>query len=266
MPDFVFGMDPRHLAIYVTGFCAGVVVVGVLILKPVLRLLFGGGPALNDTISYATAGFTLFFGLLLGLLTVAAYQNNEKIRDGMDQEASALGVLYSSVNSYPDPLRTQIRAMLRDYTLYTIHSDLPAHRDGLVLNGGYNRIDAVRQRLAAFEPNTPRLQIIHASVLDQLQVFDEARQLRVSGTITQIPGLLWFSVLVGVAINLLLIVVLRIPLRQHLLFGIISGAFLGIIVTVMILLDRPFRGDWTLTAEPYQVLWDRVMAWDEAVS
>ena len=46
----------------------GAMFVGIGILKPILRLLMGAPPDLNEAIGYGTAGFSLFYGLLLQLL------------------------------------------------------------------------------------------------------------------------------------------------------------------------------------------------------
>jgi hypothetical protein len=61
----------------------------------------GVGPDFNASMSYATGGFNLFYGLLLGLLTVAAYQNNERVRESVLAEATALSALYADMNSFP---------------------------------------------------------------------------------------------------------------------------------------------------------------------
>ncbi|HMQ94107.1 MAG TPA: DUF4239 domain-containing protein [Amaricoccus sp.] len=176
MPDFIYDIPTRSLAIYFSLFAVAMMVVGLLVVKPLLRLLMGTGPDFNQTIGQATAGFSLFYGLLLGLLTVAAYQNNERVKAGIMAEATALGALYADMNSYPEPLRTDMKAMMRDYVLFTIYEDFPAHRKGDLLNGGFNRTDAMRQKLAGFEPRSRGQEILHAEVLGGFQDFARARQ------------------------------------------------------------------------------------------
>jgi hypothetical protein len=197
MPDFIFDIPTRTLAIYFSLAAVALMLLGVLVIKPLLRLLLGTGPDFNQTIGQATNGFSLFYGLLLGLLTVAAYQNNERIREGILSEATVLGSLYADMNTYPEPTRSDMKLMLRDYVLFTIHKDWPAHRRGEVLNGGFNRTDAMRQELAQFEPYTRGEDITHAEVVAAFQDFSRARQQRLTGVITEIPDVLWYAVLVG---------------------------------------------------------------------
>ncbi|MGI9525081.1 MAG: hypothetical protein ACR2PG_25920 [Hyphomicrobiaceae bacterium] len=263
MPDFIYNLSSYTLAINFGLLAVAAVLVGILIIKPILRLLIGTGPEFNQTISYSTSGFNLFYGLLLGLLTVAAYQNSERVKEGILAEATTLGSLYADMNSYPEPLRSEMKSMLRDYVLFTIYKDWPAHREGIVLDGGFNRTGAMRQKLASFAPQTRGQQVLHAETISAFQDFSEARQKRLTGTITEIPSVLWYAVLVGAGINLLLLVLLRIRLVQQFALGTITMFFLGVILVVIITLDKPLRGQTGLNPEPLKLLWDRAMVWDE---
>ena len=263
MPDFIYDMPTQTLAIWFSVIAVGAMLAGLLVLKPVLRLLIGSGPDFNQNLGFATSGFNLFYGLLLGLLTVSAYQNSQHVSEGITAEASALGALYSDLNTYPEPLRSDMKAMLRDYVQFTILKDWPAHRQGEVLDGGFNRADAMRQKLAGFEPQTPGQQIVHAEVVASFHRFTEARQQRLSGIIIQIPPVLWYAVIVGAAVNILLIVLLKMRLLQQFVLGTISAFFLGVILFVIVVLDKPLRGEAGLDPEPLQFVWSRQMIWDE---
>ena len=48
-------------------------------------------------------------------------------------EASSLSTIYYSAEGYPEPLRSQLKSELRDYTHYVIEKDWPAHRQVRVL-------------------------------------------------------------------------------------------------------------------------------------
>jgi hypothetical protein len=263
MPDFVYEVPFRTLAIWCSLLSIAVMLFGLLVIKPVFRLLIGTGPDFNNTIGHATSSFSLFNGLLLGLLTVAAYQNSEAVRASITNEATALGGLYSQMSAYPEPTRSDIKWMMRDYTLYTIHKEWPAHRKGEILNGGFNRADAIRRSLSRFEPETDGQRIIHAEAMAAYQQFSLERQKRLTGVKTEIPAVLWYAVLVGAAINITLLVVLRMRLKAHFVLGAITAFFLGVILFVIVTLDRPLRGPSGLAPLGYELLWERLMSWDE---
>lgn len=263
MPDFVYDVPTTTLAIWFSLVAVAAMFVGVLVVKPIFRLLIGTGPDFNATVSYATSGFGLFYGLLLGLLTVAAYQNSDRVTEAAMAEATALGSIYSQVDTYPEPIRGDVQEMMRDYVLFTIYREWPAHRKGEVLNGGYDRADAILRKLASFDPKTEAQRVVHGEVIASFETFSESRQRRLAGVITKIPDVLWYAVMVGAVINILLVALLRMRLRPHLVLGTINAFFLGVILFVIVTLDRPLRGDGAVPPEPLMVLWERSMVWDE---
>ena len=266
MPDFIYSIPQTQLAIYFSLVAVAAVFVGLLVVKPVLRMFFGTGPDFNQNLSFGASGFNLFYGLLLGLLTVSAYQNSEKVRQAIQTEALALGSLYADMDSYPEPLRSDVKEMLRDYVLYTVHRDWPAHREGEFLDGGANRADAMRQRLAGFEPQSDGQAIVHEGVMAGFREFTSARQQRLAGVITEIPNILWYAVLVGAIVNVLLLCLLKMRPHTQFMVGTITSFFLGVILFVIVSLDDPLRGEAGLQPTPLELLWDRTMKWDEGLA
>ena len=263
VPDFVYDIPSTQLAALFSLIAVGAVLAGIFVVKPILRILFGTGPEFNQNVSFGGAGFNLFYGLLLGLLTVSAYQNNERIQQAILAEATAIGSLYAGMRSYPEPVQSDVQALLRDYVLFTIHADWEAHRQGAILDGGDHRAEAIRQRLAAFEPRTDGQIVLHAAMVDSYQDFTEARQGRLAGVITEIPDVLWYAVLVGALVSVLLFSMLKMRPHQQFLLGTITSFFLGVILFVIVSLDDPLRGGDGVGPDPLILLWERQMVWDE---
>ena len=86
MPDLIYEIPTVQLAIYCSLFFVGLTWFGLIFVKPFLRLLMGRDPRINDWVGQTTAGFSLFYGLLLGLLAVAAYQNFDEVRKSVFAE------------------------------------------------------------------------------------------------------------------------------------------------------------------------------------
>ena len=264
MPPFIQDIAPADLALLFSVLFVGSVIAGILILKPVLRLFIGRrDPNINEAIGHGTASFSVFYALLAGLLTVAAYQNRERVAQHIFAEATAIGALYAVMDVYPEPTRSEVQAMLRDYVLFTIHRVWAAHRVGEYLNGGSNRAEALQRQLASFLPANPAQQAVHAETLRAMAAFTAARQNWLNGTITRIPDVLWYAVLVGAALNLLILILLRIKLVAHLILGTISAFFLGVVLFVITVLDDPLRGATGIAPVAFELLWDHQMRWDE---
>ncbi len=235
MRVWMLNLPPGDLARLLALLLVGAAIGGILILKPILRLVTGrADPTVNESIGYGTASFSLFYALLLGLMTVAAYQNRERVEQDVQAGAGSLGALYADMSFYPEPLRTEMKSMLRDYALLTINVDWPAHRQGEIMNGGSNRLDAMRLRLAGYSPASAGQQIAHAEAMRAFGEMASARQRRLNGTITRIPDVLWQAVLVGEGLNMLIIILLRMMLVAHLVLGTISAFFLGVVLFLIL--------------------------------
>ena len=55
----------------------------------------------NDMVGFALSSFSVLYGLLVGLLAVAAYQNFSNVSDLVTKESSNLGALYRDLRGYP---------------------------------------------------------------------------------------------------------------------------------------------------------------------
>ena len=73
MLNFIDEIPIIWAALYCSLFFVGVTWFGIIFIKPFLRLLMGREPRINELVAQASAGFSVFYGLLLGLLAVAAY-------------------------------------------------------------------------------------------------------------------------------------------------------------------------------------------------
>ena len=85
-----------------------------------------------------------------------------QIQTSVQREAATLALLYRGSVAYPEPLRSELQFLLRDYTLYVVHKDWPAHHQGRILQGGAARMGALVHTLETFEPITKAQEIILA--------------------------------------------------------------------------------------------------------
>ena len=94
----------------------GVTWLGIIFIHPLFRKLLRGQAELNNLVGVALASHCAFFGLLLGLLAVAAYQNLSDIDKSATKEAEYLHAIYRSVAAYPEPMRSKALPLIREYT------------------------------------------------------------------------------------------------------------------------------------------------------
>jgi hypothetical protein len=263
MWDFLYDLPNETLAIYSSAIFVALTWLGTLFIRPFLRLWVRGQAGANELITHASSGFGLLYGLLLGLLSVAAFQNMERIQSYVGLEAAKLGSLYQTVSGYPEPTRSEIQGLLRDYTLYVIHKDWPAQKRGQINPGGARRLSVIERQLTEFEPNTTTEEILQAQAIEGLNDLREAQQARVAGNAVAIPGVLWYVVFVGALVNMILFWLLDAKLRVQLILGGIVSFFLGVMIFLIIAMDRPTRGQISVSVDAYESVYENVMRWDD---
>jgi hypothetical protein len=267
LPDWLLALlDPMPVetaALAFSMFFVGVAWVGVVFIRPFFRLWLRNQPRINEIVSYASAGFSLFYGLLLGLLSVAAYGNAREISGFAGREAADLVTIYRSAIAYPEATREELRYLLRDYTLYIADREWPAYREGTVPLGGGNRLQAIRETLLAFEPQSKTQEIAHTSILETFNGMASLRQQRLAGVDPSIPGVLWYTVAIGAAITIIFLLLLEVRFGLHLFITGMICFFLGLMIFMIYVQDRPLRSEIAASAAPFVLAYERVMRWDE---
>lgn len=89
-------------------------------------------PRANEMVGFALSSFFVLYGLLLGFLAVAAYQNYATVSDIVDREASAISALDRDFSGYPQPIRGELSSALHEYARYIIEDGWPQQRKGIV--------------------------------------------------------------------------------------------------------------------------------------
>ncbi|HUC69343.1 MAG TPA: TAXI family TRAP transporter solute-binding subunit [Stellaceae bacterium] len=246
-------------------FCVafvGITWLGILLVHPLMRRLLHGEHPSNEVIASISGGFGLLYAVLLGLLAVATFQNTKDVEDDVGSEASSLSAIYRNVGGYPEPARSELKFLLRDYTHYVIEKDWPAHRAGRVLAGGEHRLQVIRQTLLSFEPATQAQENLQNELLRELNSLTAARERRLAAVTATIPSVLWYVVVVGALISIAFLWMLYMELAHQLLLGGITGLFLGIMIFVIYAMDHPLRGAVSIAPAPFKSVYNLVMRWD----
>ena len=92
-------------------------------------------------------------------------------------------------------------------------------------------------------------------------VFSEHREARRQGASTALPALLWYVVIIGAALNFSLMWMFSINrLSVHLLLSGSIAFFVGLMLFFIAAMDNPFRGELSISSEPYQDALNTLMA------
>jgi hypothetical protein len=213
----------------------------------------------NEMVGLALSSYFVLFGLLLGLVAVATYQNYSNVSDIVDNEASSLAALYREISSLPEPSRGQLQQRLREYTRYTIEEGWAQQRKGIVPKGEVVRSGLLIRSLLDFEPSNEREQIIYADALRQSVHRNELSRARLSNVGTGLPTVLWWVVAVGAAINIVLIWMQDMEVHVHMILGAALASIIGLVIFLIAELDNPFRGQVSIGPDAITRVYEDIM-------
>ena len=226
------------------------------------RVLPGWGVRVEDS-EFAGAmvqSVMVFYGLAVALIAVNVWQTYSDVAKFVSQEATALGALYRDVSGYPDPPRAQLQQQLRDYVNDVIHQAWPLQRRGRVPRGGVELMNRFQATLMSCEPATEGQKLLHAETLRAYNHMMLSRRMRLDAVDTGLPAVLWMVVVIGAVISLTATFFFRVAeVRLHAVLVILLASFIGLVIFMILALDRPFRGNLGIPPDPYRLIYDQLM-------
>jgi uncharacterized protein len=256
-------LTAAELAFVFCGFLFVITLAGIVVVHPHMRHAVHGKRQSNDVVIFVAANYGVVYAVLLGLLVVATFQITKDLQDHIAMEASSLSTMYRSTDAYPEPLRSELRGQLRDYTHYVIEKEWPAHRHVRVLVGGDHRLQAIRQQLFSFEPKTASQGEIHREMLRYFNAMNVARDQRQGAVFSSIPDVLWYVLLIGALVTIVFLWMLHMDLLPQILFGGITAIFLGIMMFLIYAMDHPLQGAVSVGPDAFQSVYDLEMKWED---
>jgi len=255
---WIYDIPPARLALLSIAVFVGFYWLGLIFIRPILRQFVKNTPAANDIVGYILSCFCVFYGLLLGLIAVTAYQNVSEAGSNVTREAAALSALYEDVSRYPEPHGQNLRWLLRDYTRYVIKYAWPLQQRGIVPEEGTIRAEAFHDRLLDFEPRTPSQEILHAEALRQFNHFLECQRMRLFSVKSALPASMWYVMILGSILTIVMCWMFDMKFIAHLMLGGILASYLGTMMYLIIDMNQPFRGDVSISPEAFETLYRRM--------
>lgn len=243
MIDWIYETNLGELAIWAAIVSVGFAWLGTILLRPIFRLFVRSRAGSNDIVGNVMSNFGVLYGILLGLTAVAAYQNWSQVDSNATTEAGSMLALFQEVSTYPAPYREELRTPITQLCSFTVEQEWPQLKKGAFPTGARPMVDAIQRTLLTFEPQTKTQEIVHAEVIGRFNRLLEQRRYRIYSMTSGIPSVLWYVVIVGAIINILLVWLLDMRLVTQLFLGGVLAFFLGAMILLIARLDKPFKSE-----------------------
>lgn len=260
MLDALYHWPPVLSGVLIIGVTCALALSGLVWARRVLLPRLRVTPEDSEFTGAMVQAVMVFYGLAVALIAVNVWETHSNAADIVSREAIEFGALYHDVSGYPMPVRGQLQAELRDYLEYVIDEAWPGQRRGETPRRGAEFVGRFQATLVGFEPASDGQRILHAEALRAYNQAIEARRLRLDAVQTRLHPMLWVVVVVGGFISLASTFFFRVAdCRLHALMVGLLAAFVGLIVFMILVLDRPFQGVLAVDSEPYRLVVEQLM-------
>ena len=260
MPTWLYEMSSLRAALLLVAFVEFVSLVGLLLVRRYILPKFHYGEGINDAISGTVQAIGVFYGITVGLIAVAVWNTNTAAAGLVSNEATSIGALYRDVNGYPSPIREELRAKLRQYTVFVITDIWPAQKKGEVHKGGVALMDDFQHTLYSFEPATQGQMALHTETLRAYNDLIEYRNLRIDSVHGGLSQTMWAVIWLGAAISIGVAYFYRIEdAKLHALLVILMAGFLALVLFMITINDKPFYGYAGIPSTPYETILENVI-------
>lgn len=238
------------IAIYVT-----VSLAGLALLRGWFYRTFDITAEMNEMTNGIFSGVGVLYGLLVGLVAVAAWQNYDSVDEIVSREAAMTAALYRDVSALKSPQRERMQQHIQNYLTGVIDIAWPLHRKGQTDTEGARVLSTLHAELADYKPLPGADDDLFREALSAFNRLAEARRLRLGEVNTGIPAVFWIVIVTGALLTLPLIYLFHTTgLSTHVIVTLIYGLFMGSMIFLLIAVDNPLRGDVSISSEAYQAV------------
>jgi hypothetical protein len=242
-PTWLWG--PIVVAVFIAAACVGLLIFHRLVHVKVRR-------AHNDLAGFTFAIVGVLYAVLLAFIAIATWESFSRASDVVENESDYAGGMYLDSAGLPDAKGQEIRDALAKYVSVVVDVEWPIQRTGKTPDQGWKPLRDLATAIATIHPQTQGEAVIEAEMLKTWNLLYNARSARLSAVQGHIPGVIWAIVFFGAAITTGYTYFFGYEhFGMHLAMTAVLAATLGLIIVMIIALDWPFRGEISVSPDPF---------------
>lgn len=255
---WLYDLPTWLMGLIIVGGFTSISVAGLYASRRLVQEITGPRPGHNEGVDAYIAAAAVFYGLVAGLIAVAAWQQFATFDDQVTQEAGTVATLYRSIATYPEPYRSKLTAELRAYTRAVIDG-WPLLQHGVVPPQPATLLNKFQTTFYSFEPKTEGARIIHASAVNEFVRMIDLRRSRLHNKDEGLPAALWTVVILGGVLTIFLTYFLALErFNVHVVMTAVSGILVSLLIFMIAAVDHPFRGGVSIGPDAFQLTHDQL--------
>lgn len=214
----------------------------------------------NDVAGYIYASLAVLYAVVAAFITVIIWERYSATEQLIENEASALAALFRHVEAFEAGVQAEYRDAIRAYAGQILADEWQTMRHGEPGSETRQRIEHLWTLTHRLRITTPETTAWHGIMVTTMNEAANLRRLRLSKSQGGVPAIMWALLLIGGAVTVAYTYLFGLDnLAAHAIMTGSLAAVLGLILTVVALMNHPFRGGLSVNPEPLA----RVLAYFE---
>ncbi|MFE2283277.1 DUF4239 domain-containing protein [Streptomyces sp. NPDC059443] len=208
----------------------------------------------NEMVGVVLGMFGAIYGIILAFVVVTLWTQLDHAQTVASQEATDIALVVRDTRSFPPAERARIDKAVSDYVHVVLEVQWPNMRSGRPSFAATSQqVEAMYEALQAYDPAAARDQAFYGEAVTRLNDAAAMRRERINIATNELPMLLQVLVYGGALVIILLTFLygLRSPKMQALFVASVAG-LISFSLLLVLVLDRPFAGDLTVSPQPFK--------------
>ena len=211
----------------------------------------------NDVAGFIYAVLGVVYAVLLGFVTIVAWENFEEARITADDEANELAELFWIAHEIPKPEGERIEELAYSYAKVVIDEEWSLMKQGQASPHASALTDEMRSSIYAFEPDTDTEVVLYNRGLEQVRDLVDQRRLRLLDARVGIPRVMWNVLMLGGIIVVCFTYLFGLEnTRSHTLMIAALAAIIALVLFTIYSLDHPFAGVSRVHPDAFELVLD----------
>jgi len=209
----------------------------------------------NDVAGFIFATLGVTYAVLLSFIVIVTWQNFDEAHKNAAREANYIVSLYHNTRPLPPAFRSELKGHLVTYVQAIIEDEWPIMIKGEQSAQAQQAQDAIWKLYSRYRPVNETQKIFFMESVDKLNDACELRRARLLEAHLAIHPVIYFVLIVGGLITISFTVFFGTEnFGPQLIMTSLLAAMIGIALSTVIILDFPFTGDISVTADVFKAV------------
>lgn len=208
----------------------------------------------NEVIGFLFLAIASFYALLLSFIVLVVWDQFNETHGNVSKEGSSAMGLYRDIKFYPDSTESKhLMTAYLDFVFKVVDEEFPNMEHMQKSRKTPEAFNLVFYKMEHLNPKTPYQVQLVAEMFNHLNELATYRGLRTTSMETEIAPPMWLPIIFGAIFTIFCAALLDIEhSRLHMLLISLLGAFIGMFLFIIILLDHPFSGAQGIKPKAYK--------------